>query len=107
MNALFLCPVCKSPLTEGEKNYICQNENKVIFVDSSLHEVFEIFDTSAEYSFLTLVEYYKWFKKTRKIINDIKSQIIYHKDEEKFIQESLKSHFSEKVTEKVYRLAFV
>ena len=84
-----------------EKNYICQNENKVIFVDSSLHEVFEIFDTSAEYSFLTLVEYYKWFKKTRKIINDIKSQIIYHKDKEKFIQESLKSHFSEKVAEKV------
>ncbi|MBQ6701857.1 MAG: methyltransferase domain-containing protein [Clostridia bacterium] len=25
MNSLLICPVCKSPLTENEKNYTCQN----------------------------------------------------------------------------------
>lgn len=34
------------------------------------------------------------------------SQIIYHKDEDEFIQTSLKEHFSEEIAERLFRTAF-
>lgn len=89
-----------------EKVYLQQNENKVIVVDSALHEIFSVFDTTAKYDFITIPEFFKCYKKTLKIINDIKSQIIYHKDEDEFIQTSLKEHFSEEIAEKLFRTAF-
>lgn len=89
-----------------EKVFLHQKENKVVVADSALHEVYSVFDTSAEYSFITIPEFFKWYKNTLKVINDIKSQIIYHKDATDFILTSLKEHFPEDITAKLYKNAF-
>lgn len=89
-----------------EKVFLHQKENKVVVADSALHEVYSVFDTSTEYSFITIQEFFKWYKNTLKIINDIKSQIIYHKDATDFILTSLKEHFPEDITAKLYKNAF-
>lgn len=73
---------------------------------SFLHEIYSVFDTTAEYDFITIQEFFKCYKKTLKVINDIKSQIIYHKDEDEFIQTSLKEHFSEEIAERLFKTAF-
>lgn len=89
-----------------EKVFLQQKENRVIVVDSALHEIYSVFDTTAEYDFITIPEFFKWYKRTLKIINDIKSQIFYHKDEDEFIQTSLKEHFSEEIAERLFRTSF-
>lgn len=89
-----------------EKVFLHQKKNKVVVADSALHEVYSVFDTSAEYSFITIPEFFKWYKNTLKVINDIKSQIIYHKDATDFILTSLKEHFPEDITAKLYKNAF-
>ena len=88
------------------KVFLHQKENKVVVADSALHEVYSVFNTSAEYSFITIPEFFKWYKNTLKVINDIKSQIIYHKDATDFILTSLKEHFPEDITAKLYKNAF-
>ena len=89
-----------------DKVYLQKNDNKVIIVDSSIHEVYDVFDTNAEYDFLTIKEYCKLYKQTLKVINDIKSQIFYHKDAEEFVRQSLKKHFTDDVVARLVRNAF-
>lgn len=95
-----------TPVCLYDKVYLQKRQNKVIFVDSSMHTVFDIFDTQEEYVFLTLSEQNTKHEKVLKVINDIKSQIIMHIDTEDFIRNSLKKHFSEDDTEKLIKLAF-
>ncbi len=74
--------------------------------DSPQHEFYGIFDTRKENPFMTLQEYFKARKKTMKIINDISSQLIYHRDMEGFIRKSLNEHFPEDVAAKILRIGF-
>lgn len=83
-----------------------QKENKIVFIDSPLHEIFSVFDTTADYKFITIPEFCELYNKTIKTINDIKSQIIYHKNKEKFIMSSLRKQFSENTAERLYRMTF-
>jgi GGDEF domain-containing protein len=53
---------------------------------------------------MTIPEFNNWYKKTLKIINDIKAQLIYDNDEENFVKESLNHHFSKEIAEKIYKL---
>lgn len=89
-----------------EKVFLQQKENKVVVADSSTHEVFDVFDTEQEYSYMTIPDFFRWYKTTLKVINDIKSQIVYHKDEENFIRDSLIKHFPEDAANAIYRIAF-
>ena len=89
-----------------EKIFLQKNENKAVVVDSTTHEVFDVFDTERDYSYMTIPEYFKWYKVNLKIINDIKSQIIYHKDEKSFIKDSLLKHFPQDVADIIYRIGF-
>ena len=92
-----------------EKVYLHQNQNQnqIIFIDSKTHEIFDFINTSEEYNFMTIPEFNNWYKKTLKIINDIKAQLIYHNDEENFVKESLNHHFSKEIAEKIYKLGFM
>lgn len=89
-----------------ENVFLKRKENYVVFVDSPLHNVFDIFDTNVNYDFITTEEFLKIRKKTLKVINNIKSQIIYCDDTESFIKDSLKKSFSEKVAEQILKIAF-
>ena len=89
-----------------DKIFLRQKEKKVVFIDSPSHEVYGIFDTKKEYPFMTLQEYFKVRKKTMKIINDISSQLIYHKDMEGFIKKSLSEHFPEDAAVRILKTRF-
>lgn len=54
-----------------KKIFIQQKENKAVVVDSTTHEVFDVFDTEREYSYMTIPEYFKWYKINLKIINHL------------------------------------
>ena len=90
-----------------EKICLQQKENRAIFIDSALHEVYDIIDTKSDYQFMTFAEFFKDRKKTLKVINDIKSQLVFHKDEASdFIKISLKNNFSEEIADKILKIAF-
>ena len=89
-----------------DKIYLQQGENKVIIVDSPNHEVYDVLDTRKEYMFFSQMDINKKRKKIFKVVNDIKSQLIMHKDVDAFIKKSLKEHFSDEVTKKLIKLAF-
>lgn len=89
-----------------DKIYLQQGENKVIIVDSPNHEVYDVLDTRREYMFFSVLDINKKRKKIFKVVNDIKSQLIMHKDVEEFIKKSIKEHFSDEVTKKLIKLAF-
>ena len=89
-----------------DKIYSQQGENKVIIVDSPNHEVYDVLDTRREYLFSSVLDINKKRKKIFKVVNDIKSQLIMHKDVDAFIKKSLKEHFSDEVTKKLIKLAF-
>jgi len=89
-----------------DKVYLKKNDNCIVCVDSSLHEVYSVFDTESETTFISTEEYYKIYKRTLKIINDIKSQVIYHKDDVDFIRNSLNEHFTADIAARLYKNAF-
>lgn len=89
-----------------DKIYLQQNENRIVLIDSPFHEVYGIFDTRSDYAFLSFEDFFKLRKKTVKTVNDIKSQIIYHKDIEGFIRKELNEHFTEKEAAKLLKIAF-
>lgn len=89
-----------------DKVYLQKEENKIIVVDSPKHEIYDVFDTQKEYTFLSVLEVNKIHKNIFRVINNIKSQLIMHNDKEDFIRKSLKDHFSDDVTEKLIKLAF-
>ena len=89
-----------------DKVYLQKGENKIIVVDSPKHEIYDVFDTQKEYTFLSVLEVNKIHKNIFRVINNIKSQLIMHNDKEDFIRKSLKDHFSDDVTEKLIKLAF-
>ena len=89
-----------------DKVYLQKGENKIIVVDSPKHEIYDVFDTQKEYTFLSVLEVNKIHKNIFRVINNIKSQLIMHNDKEDFIRKSLKDHFSDDVTEKLIKPAF-
>ena len=89
-----------------DKVYLQKGENKIIVVDSPKHEIYDVFDTQKEYTFLSVLEVNKIHKNIFRMINNIKSQLIMHNDKEDFIRKSLKDYFSDDVTEKLIKLAF-
>ena len=89
-----------------DKVYLQKGENKIIVVDSPKHEIYDVFDTQKEYTFLSVLEVNKIHKNIFRVINNIKSQLIMHNDKEDFIRKSLKDYFSDDVTEKLIKLAF-
>ena len=89
-----------------DKVYLQKGENKIIVVDSPKHEIYDVFDTQKEYTFLSVLEVNKIHKNIFRVINNIKSQLIMHNDKEDFIRKSLKDYFSDDVAEKLIKLAF-
>lgn len=89
-----------------DKVYLQKGENKIIIVDSPKHEIYDVFDTQKEYTFLSVLEVNKIHKNIFRVINNIKSQLIMHNDKEDFIRKSLKDYFFDDVTEKLIKLAF-
>lgn len=81
--------------------FLKRGENRAVFIDSPLHKIFGIFDTQKPHTFLSVDEFLKHRKKTLKIINDIKSQVPFHKDDENFFKKSLEEHFSKEIAEKI------
>ena len=81
-----------------DKVYLQKGENKIIIVDSPKHEIYDVFDTQKEYTFLSVLEVNKIHKNIFRVINNIKSQLIMHNDKEDFIRKSLKDYFSDDVT---------
>ena len=73
-----------------DKVYLQKGENKIIVVDSPKHEIYDVFDTQKEYTFLSVLEVNKIHKNIFRMINNIKSQLIMHNDKEDFIRKSLK-----------------
>lgn len=81
--------------------FLKRGENRAVFIDSPLHKILGIFDTQKPHTFLSVDEFLKHRKKTLKIINDIKSQVPFHKDDENFFKKSLEEHFSKEIAEKI------
>lgn len=86
--------------------FMQQDENRVIFIDSAIHEVYGIFDTAIEHDFITYENFFVQRKKTLKVIQDIKSQIIYFNNSTELIQKKLREHFSDEVANKLLKIAF-
>lgn len=82
-----------------DKAYLQKNENKVICVDSNNHNVYKVFDTSEEYDFMTVPEFFRFYKRTMLVINNIKSEIHNHENTKTFVETSLKEKFPEEAVE--------
>ena len=93
--------LCDKDLTYNQKN-------TVIATDSKYHQIFGTIDTKQLPSDgISLLDFSKYYKKTMKYINDIKSQQFNHMDYEKeFVMEKLKAAYGDKLAERYYSTFF-
>ena len=91
----------------NEPNLQKDDTNYVIMTDSPTHDPLGIIDTQLQDEPMSLLEFSKYYKKTLKKINDIKSQAFAQADSRReFIMDKLTNAFGENLAQRYYKIYF-
>ena len=92
----------------SEKDININRKNNLIVADSNNHLIFDVIDTeNLPDNAMSFLEFSKFYKRTHKQINDIKSQEFARMDYSKeTVMSKLTEAFGEKLADRYYRMFF-